>query len=190
MKITAPYRDGYYDLRKLCEKVISAKKKLVKLGISWGRIRYNDNLNCFLIFTFIIRLCIKQMHRQAFSWFFLIVKNIVQFPVRQYKYFTDSGRIERKGLRLKSKPNANPLNLCAFYELCISISEWGNWNAKFTPENLATNTDSGKMLAKFIYKLSHLLHVCVCVGQPWTFASGRRRISRKWPNLLVLMNTH
>lgn len=47
MKITAPYRDGYYDLRKLCEKVISAKKKLVKLGISWGRIRYNDNLNCF-----------------------------------------------------------------------------------------------------------------------------------------------
>jgi len=121
----------------------------------------------------------------------------VQFPVRQYKYFTDSGRIERKGPRLKSKPNANPFNLCAFYELCISISEWGNCYAKFTPENLATNTDSGKMLAKFIYKLSHLLHVCVCVGQPWTFACGSGENQPKVtqppsPNEypLILMCTH
>jgi len=34
------------------------------------------------------------------------------------------------------------------------------------------------------------IHMYVCAGQPWTFASGRRRINWKWPNLQLLMNTH
>lgn len=105
MKITAPYRDGYYDLRKLCEKVISAKKKLVKLGISWGRIRYNDNLNCFLIFTFIIRLCINQMHRQAFSLIFFNSEkySAISRSIVQIFYRFRSNRKKRTEIKVQAK---------------------------------------------------------------------------------------